>query len=63
MQVGDTYRENGKTRIWSRCPDCLEERGVHKQGPSPLVLCKDCAKKVARRLNNRVWYIIYNKED
>ena len=61
MEMGDTYRENGLSLVWARCPACLYERGVRRRGPSPLVLCKDCAKKEAKKMNTKVWYGLWNK--
>ena len=47
--------------MWARCPECLDERAVRKKGPLPTRLCKNCVKKVSRKVNDIIWYDIMTK--
>jgi len=61
LNVGDTFRKDGQTWMWARCPECLDERAVRKRGPLPTRLCENCVKKVSRKVNDIIWYDIINK--
>ena len=57
MNVGDTFREDGKTMTWARCPGCSSERAIRKKHSceSPLRLCKECHLKQAKITMESLW--------
>jgi hypothetical protein len=57
MQIGDTYRDNNQTYIWSRCPMCFSERGVRKRSyiQIPQSLCPECNYIKSKREMAGLW--------
>ncbi len=57
MNVGETYREDGRTMLWVTCPECSLERGIKKKytSESSFRLCKECNLKQAKIHMRSLW--------